>query len=333
MAKPLSKRKTAGAQPPTGLVYDDICLRHDTGPGHPEQPGRLTAIMERLRATGLLPRLKRIPRLQPEETLSWIEAIHAREYIGRVRHSCAAGAGCIDTPDVPVCGESYEAAVAAAGGALAAAEAVMTGAVRNAFAAVRPPGHHALARQAMGFCLFNNVAIAARYLREKHGLGKILIVDWDVHHGNGTQDAFYEDPSVFYFSVHRYPFYPGTGSTGERGAGNGRGATLNAPLAMGSGDRDFADAFMRKLLPAAKAFAPDFVLASAGFDAHERDPLGGMACTAEGYGLLTRMTRELAREFCSDRFMSVLEGGYDPQGLAESVEQHVRALIAERTVE
>jgi acetoin utilization deacetylase AcuC-like enzyme len=322
-------KKPDGHEPAsrTGLVYEDIYLRHDTGWGHPEQPARLTAIMERLRNSGLLSQLQRIPPLSASEATPWIREIHTVEYIARVNHDCKHGAAYIDTLDAPVCAASFDVAVAAVGGTLAAADAVMQSRVRNAFCAVRPPGHHSLADTAMGFCLFNNVAITARYLQKKHGVPKVLIVDWDVHHGNGTQGAFYDDPTVLYFSVHRYPFYPGSGAACEKGREKGIHATVNSPLAIGSGNKDFQDAFQYKLLPAANAFQPDFVLISAGFDAHANDPLGGMAVTEEGYGRLTRMVRDLAEKFCAGRLVSVLEGGYDLDGLAGSVEKHIRVLM------
>ena len=231
------------------------------------------------------------------------------------------------SPDTPICEASYAVATEAAGGVLAAIDAVMAGEVRNAFCAVRPPGHHATTDKAMGFCLLNNVAIAARYIQKQKKLPKVLIVDWDVHHGNGTQDIFYEDPRVFYFSVHRYPFYPGTGGADQQGAGEGQGLTLNVPLPAGSGDRDFEQAFTEKLVPAARQFRPDFVLISAGFDAHQNDPLGGMRVTAEGYGKLTRIVKQIAEENCHGRLVSVLEGGYNLDGLAASVEMHLRYLL------
>ncbi len=310
-------------------MFEDVCLKHDTGAGHPECPARLRAIVNRLEASGQRQKLIRIRPAPPEEVIPWIETVHTPVYRRRVQTECATGAPFIDTPDVPVCRSSYESAVTAVGGLLAATDAVMRDAVSNAFCAVRPPGHHALAERAMGFCLFNNVAIAARYLQKKHALRRVLIVDWDVHHGNGTQEAFYEDPSVFYFSVHRYPFYPGTGSVQQQGRGAGKGTTLNVPLAMGSGDQDFIEALRLRLVPAARAFAPEFILISSGFDAHADDPLGGMACTAAGYAAMTRIVCELAETLCGGRLISALEGGYDLQGLAESVQAHVGVLLGE----
>jgi acetoin utilization deacetylase AcuC-like enzyme len=223
--------------------------------------------------------------------------------------------------------KSFDAALRAAGAAIYAVDQVMSGAAGNAFCAVRPPGHHALRNKAMGFCLFNNVAIAARYVQKKHGLAKVLIVDWDVHHGNGTQAAFYDDPTVLYFGVHQWPFYPGTGAADEKGEGRGLGTTVNVPLPAGSGDREFQRAFEEALEPAARAFRPDFVLISAGFDAHEGDTLGRMKVSTEGYARLTRIVRRIADPSARGRIVSVLEGGYNLDALAASVEAHLRALM------
>jgi len=307
-----------------GFVYDDVYLENQTGPSHVERPERLEAIVERLRETGLLAGLVRIePRPAPQE---WIATVHAPDYVRRLEKSCEGGTRYFDSLDTTVSDRSYEAALLAAGGVLAAVDAVMEGKIDSAFCAVRPPGHHALEDRAMGFCLLNNVAIAARYVQKKHKLRKVLIVDWDVHHGNGTQAAFYDDPTVLYFSVHQYPFYPGTGAEGERGEGEGVGLTINAPLPPGCGDERFMEVFREKLKPAALEFQPDFVLVSAGFDAHEHDPLGGMTVTAEGFGRLTGLVREIADACCRGRIVSMLEGGYDLDGLARSVEAHLRAL-------
>ena len=311
--------------PQTGLVYGDIFLRHDTGPDHPERPARLTAIVARLRDGGLMDRLVVLPfePVPPDQLTS----VHPAAYVERVRQTCAQGALWLDDLDTCICSESYDVARSAVGGVLAAVDAVAQGRVRNAFCAVRPPGHHALPERAMGFCLFNNVAIAARHAQSKHDLRKVLIVDWDVHHGNGTQHVFYTDPTVLYFSVHQYPHYPYTGSASETGADEGVGLTVNAPLPAGSGDEAFIAAFREKLLPAALAFRPDLVLISAGFDAHRGDPIAGMAMTAEGYAELTRITKNIAETCCEGRIVSVLEGGYGLEGLAESVEAHLRVLM------
>lgn len=309
----------------TGFTYDDVFLQHETGTGHPESPQRLKAIAERLSASGLLARLPNFAATScPVE---WITTIHGDEYVRRARRSCQEGAPYLDSVDVPISARSYQVAVAAVASVLSTVDAVMEGRVRNAFCAVRPPGHHAMRDQAKGFCIFNNVAVAARYVQKKHNLAKVLIVDWDVHHGNGTQDAFYDDATVLYFGVHRHPFYPGTGSGDEKGSGEGVGYTVNVPLPAGSGDAQFGKAFQEKLRPVALAFEPDFVLISAGFDAHAADPLGGMEVTAEGFADLTRIVKEIADTCCDGRIVSVLEGGYSLEGLADSVEAHIRALM------
>jgi acetoin utilization deacetylase AcuC-like enzyme/formylglycine-generating enzyme required for sulfatase activity len=311
--------------PRTGLVSGDIFLEHKTSPGHPERPERISAILQRLKTSGLLTDLTSIT--PAPAALEWIAAVHTPQYIQRVRSRCAEGAGYVDSRDAPVSAESYNVALQAAGGVLAAVDAVMGEKVRNAFCAVRPPGHHASKDRAMGFCLFNNVAIAARYVQKKHKLPKVLIVDWDVHHGNGTQAAFYDDPTVVYFSVHQHPFYPHTGNSSETGAGKAVNHTINVPLPAGSGDREYQQAFQEKLLPAAMAFHPDFVFISAGFDAHRDDPLGGMKLTARQYAAQTRIVKQIAEQCCRGRLVSVLEGGYGLEGLAASVEAHVRALM------
>ena len=310
---------------PTGFVYDEIFLRHHTGAGHPERPERLTAIVNRLQQQGLLSdlvRLKVVPSAR-----EWISTVHTQQYIERVQKSCENGTGYVDSPDAPASSDSFQAALAAAGGVQVAIDAVMEGRIKNAFCAVRPPGHHALKDKAMGFCLFNNVAIAAKYIQQKHKLAKVLIVDWDVHHGNGTQAIFYDDPTVFYFSVHQSPFYPGTGSPEEKGQGKGVGFTVNAPLPAGSGDVDYLKTFEQQLKPAAAAFKPDFVLISAGFDSGKDDLLGRMKLTPDGYAALTRIVKGIADQYSHGRLVSTLEGGYNLETLAASVEAHVRVLM------
>ena len=311
--------------PSTGFLYGAIYLQHQTGAGHPEKPDRLTSIIARLKNERLLPQLHPI---QPSPASArWLTSVHAPEYVRRVKASCEQEVGHVDSPDAPVSRESYNAAISAVGGVLVAVDAVVEGKVDNAFCAVRPPGHHALRAAAMGFCLFNNAAIAARYIQQKHNLAKVLIVDWDVHHGNGTQAIFYDDPTVFYFGVHQSPLYPGTGSATERGEGRGMNATLNVPLPAHSGDREYQDVFEKTLTPAAVAFQPDFILISAGFDAHRDDPLGGMEVTAEGFAELTRIVKGIAEAHCKGRLVSILEGGYDLDGLVDSVESHLRVLM------
>jgi acetoin utilization deacetylase AcuC-like enzyme len=318
--------KADGAAPArTGFVYDDIYLRHQTGAGHPERPERLTAIVDQLQRDGLLGDLLRLKPVAAAPDS--IAAVHTVEYVEHVRRSCQSGTAYLDSADTPVCRDSYEVALVAAGGVQAAIDAVMEGKVRNAFCAIRPPGHHALKDKAMGFCLFNNVAIAARYIQQKHKLAKVLIVDWDVHHGNGTQAIFYDDPTVFYFSVHQSPFYPGTGSVEERGQGKGLGSKLNAPLPAGSDDAEYRKVFEQQLQPAAAAFKPDFVLISAGFDSGRNDLLGRMKLTPEGYAALTRIVKGIAGQYSHGRLVSVLEGGYNLETLAASVAAHLRVLM------
>jgi acetoin utilization deacetylase AcuC-like enzyme/formylglycine-generating enzyme required for sulfatase activity len=321
--------EAASKDPKTGLVYQDLYLEHRTGEGFPERPDRLRAILRRLREKEFWTALVPIPPVaHPEE---WITAIHSKEYLERVKKACEACGDEIhhlDTGDMPICSKSYEVALGAVGGVLGAVDAVMEGKVRNAFCAVRPPGHHALRETAMGFCLFNNVAIAARYIQKKHRLARVLIVDWDVHHGNGTQDAFYEDGTVFYFSTHlKAPFYPRTGHVDETGRGAGAHCILNVPLEVGAGDLEVLKAYQEKLKPAALAFKPDFVLVSCGFDSHENDTLGRLSITTEGFGKMTRLVKAIAHECAQDRLVTVLEGGYNLDNLANASEAHVRALM------
>jgi acetoin utilization deacetylase AcuC-like enzyme len=267
--------------------------------------------------------------LRPEPAAeAWITRVHTPAYLRRLQEAVRNAPVALDA-DTRVSAQSYEVARLATGGVLAAVDAVMAGQARNAFAAVRPPGHHALPERAMGFCLLNHVAIATRYVQEQHGIKRVLIVDWDVHHGNGTQDVFYSDPSVFYFSTHQYPYYPGTGAASETGEGPGRGTTLNVPRPAGSGDAEIIRAFREQLLPAAEAFQPEFIFISAGFDAHHRDPLAQLQVTEEGYATLTRMVMDIAARFAAGRIVSVLEGGYNLEGLSRSLAAHLQVL-AER---
>jgi acetoin utilization deacetylase AcuC-like enzyme len=315
---------------PTGLLYDDIYLRHLSGnTGHPERPERLISIRDALQKAGLTQNLYPIhPRRVTDHEL---ELVHKPPYVALVRRELSnlQGVRELSTGDTLVSPGSLEAAEFAAGGVLNAVDAVMQGKVKNAFAAIRPPGHHATPTRGMGFCIFNNVAIAARYLQRKYGLQRVLIVDWDYHHGNGTQDTFYEDGSVFYFSTHHYGAYPGTGSAAETGAGKGAGKILNVPLPPRASDTQIVEAFQTKLVPAARNFKPDFILISAGFDGMRNDLLGVFDITPAGFAAITRIVVGLAKELCQGRVVSVLEGGYRLDGLAESVVAHVQVLREE----
>ncbi len=309
----------------TGFVYHERFLDHLTGPGHPERPERVRAVAAHMQKTGLWKDLQHLLIDRAEE--DWILGVHTPEHLKFVRDACRNGANVLDQGDTHVSRESYDVALLAAGGVVAAVDAVMNGVLANAFCAVRPPGHHAESGTAMGFCLFNNVAVAARHAQKTFGIGRIAIVDWDVHHGNGTQQIFYEDKSVFFASLHQYPFYPGTGSRSERGAGMGIDTTLNIPMRAGAGESDYVDAFTTEILPALEAYRPELLLISAGFDAHKDDPLANINLTEASFAKLTSMIMESADKLCGGKIVSVLEGGYNLEALARSVEAHVRVLM------
>ena len=308
-----------------GFVYDPRYLGHEMGPGHPESPERLRAICAQLQSSGTWSRLHQITPRRAER--QWIERIHRASYVESLeRRSPAKGYASLD-PDTSMSPGTLDAAYLAAGGALAAVDAIMNGDIDQAFCAVRPPGHHAEADRAMGFCFFNSVAIATRYIQQHHGLQRVLIVDWDVHHGNGTQHAFYDDASVLFFSTHQFPYYPGTGGAMETGEGRGKGLTINVPLSGGQGDDEYREVFQKVLVPTADTFQPEFVVISAGFDAHRDDPLASMDLTEEGYGELTSLVATIAKNFSSGRILACLEGGYHLQALAGSVDRHLQALL------
>ena len=310
----------------TGLVVSEAYTEHLTGQGHREQPGRVTAIVERLKADGLFGKSKEItPRPATDED---ILRCHTPDYLRIVNEDVTEGLHRLSTGDTAISARSLEIARLAAGGLLAAVDEVLAGRVRNAFAVVRPPGHHATPTKGMGFCLFNNVAIAARYAQKKYGVGRVLIADWDVHHGNGTQDIFYEDGTVLFFDTHQHPLYPGTGGATEAGEGAGRGLTINCPFPAGSGHNEIVGAFRERLVPAAQAFRPDLVLVSAGFDSRIDDPLGGFTLTDDDFAELTGIVKEIAEKHCGGRLVSTLEGGYNLAGLASAAASHVRALMA-----
>ena len=309
----------------TGLVYHPAYLEHDMGMGHPESPNRLRAIMQQLEQSGTLAKVTRIePRKVEDE---WITQVHSIAYLARLKDQAPVGGRVSLDPDTSMSPGSLTAAYLAVGGVLAAVDAIMAGQVEHVFCAVRPPGHHAEAGRAMGFCLFNNVAIAARYVQRKYGVTRVLIVDWDVHHGNGTQHSFEDDPSVLFFSTHQYPHYPGTGRASERGTGAGEGLTINVPMEAGEGDDEYRAIFHKTLVPAADKFKPEFVIISAGFDAHKDDPLASMGLTEQGYAELTGIVSSIAARHAQGRIISSLEGGYNLTALAASVDAHITALL------
>lgn len=302
--------------PPSGTAFvsHPDYAKHLTGPGHPERPDRITAITNAVEHSVLVDRLERItPEAATPEELA---AVHTQVYIDYVRQIASHGGGALD-PDTVASPASYEIARLSAGGALAATRAVLDGRARSAFAAIRPPGHHALADRAMGFCLFNNVAVAAADATRRAGLARVCILDWDVHHGNGTQDVFYRDGRVLFISLHQENWYPGTGMIEETGDGDGAGFTINIPLPAGTGDGGYRTVFEEVIVPVLQLSAPQLLLISAGYDAHFDDPLGGMLLTAEGFGTLA----ELVTQTRSDRagVVGILEGGYHLTHLATSV--------------
>jgi acetoin utilization deacetylase AcuC-like enzyme len=307
-----------------GILLDPVYKDHDTGPGHPERPERYDAVNAALETSGLL---HHVERLKPRKaTIDEVALCHDRDYIALVEREVAAGRHELSTGDANVSAHSYEVGLQAVGGVIEGVDGVCKGELDRAFCAVRPPGHHARPAQGMGFCLFNSIAVGARHAQREHGLERVLIVDWDVHHGNGTQDIFYEDGSVFFFSTHQSPWYPGTGKEWERGEGKGKDATLNCPLPAGSGRDEVLGAFRDKLLPAARAFRPDLVMISAGFDSRRGDPLGQFLLTDDDFIDLTELMLELAEVASGGRLVSVLEGGYSLSGLAAAVKVHVEAL-------
>jgi acetoin utilization deacetylase AcuC-like enzyme len=309
----------------TALLLDPIYQQHDPGPGHPESVQRHVAITKALTDSGLVTQTQPIhPRAA---TLDEIALCHDRGYIQTAKEDVESGLEDLRTGDTSICPRSYDVAIQAVGGVLNAIDAVFAGKAKNAFCAVRPPGHHARPAQGMGFCFFNNIAIAARHAQKQHGAQKIAIVDWDVHHGNGTQDIFYEDGSVFFASTHQSPLYPFTGHADETGSGKGKGSTLNLPFPARTGMSDIGVAFTDRLLPAIDKFKPDLILISAGFDSRIDDPLGQFHLTDDDFVALTKLLLESAATHCQNRLMSILEGGYNLKGLASAVTSHVGALL------
>ncbi len=310
-----------------GIVYDPIYLQHDTG-SHPENKQRLVAIMDLLEKSGLSEQLTSIPpRMATAEELL---TIHSQEHINRVESYSETG-GWLDGDTMASSG-SYEAALYAAGGLIKAVEAVLHGEINSAFALVRPPGHHATHHRGTGFCLFNNIAIAAKYAQQQ-GIERILIADFDIHHGNGTQESFYNDPSLLYFSTHQYPFYPGTGAVDETGGGDGKGTTVNVPLPAGCGDEVYQQIYQEILPEAARRFRPQIILVSAGYDPYWGDPIGMMDLSVTGFATITRAIKEIADELCEGKLVFTLEGGYNLQALSYGVKAAFDTLLGNPEIE
>ena len=310
---------------PTAIVHHPVFKKHDTGPDHPERPERYRVAIDALRGDSAL--WSDVVEIEAGEARrSDIQACHTPQHFKHVEEAVRDGRGYLDN-DTLVSGDSLEAALRAAGAACQAIDAVMEGAARNAFVPVRPPGHHATPDRAMGFCLFNNVAVAARYAQKRYKeIEQVAVLDWDVHHGNGTQGIFYEDASVFYFSMHQYPWYPGTGTRAETGHGRGRGYTLNVPLRAMTPPKEQRGVFESAIEEIANNFKPDLVMISAGFDAHKGDPLGQLLLSDEDFVQLTRVVKEWADQACAGRVISCMEGGYNLDTLGETVRAHVKEL-------
>jgi acetoin utilization deacetylase AcuC-like enzyme len=307
-----------------GIVLDKLYFDHDNGMGHPESQERLFAIVDMLNTTGLFEEVKRIePRDATKEEIS---LVHTPEYFELIQSTKGKIRIFLD-PDTSTCPVSFQAAIRAAGGMLAATDTVFKGEVDIAFPLVRPPGHHAEKNRAMGFCLFNNVAIGAAYASNLYGIKRILIVDWDLHHGNGTQNMFYDSSEVLYFSTHQYPYYPGTGSINEVGIQNGIGHTINIPLHPGMGDKDYIKIFFEILKPVIDQYKPELILVSAGFDTYFADPLGGMKVTPQGFAQMARFLKEMAEIYCNGKLIFILEGGYNLEGLWESTKAVIEELL------
>jgi acetoin utilization deacetylase AcuC-like enzyme len=311
----------------TALVHHPIYEKHNTGAGHPEMPERYRVVIDALKLDEAL--WAELVEITPEKaSQGLVQAAHTKEHFKRVEGAFANGLDRLDA-DTVISMQSYDAAMFGAGGAIAAVDAVMGRGAKNAFVAVRPPGHHATAEHAMGFCLFNNVAVATRYAQNKYKeIENVAIIDWDVHHGNGTQGIFYSDPSVFFFSMHQYPWYPGTGSRGEAGQGRGLGTTMNLPVKAFTKAGDQTAAFDAAVQEIASKMKPDMIFISAGFDGHETDPLGQLQLEDPDFRSMTRTLMQWADEACDGRIVSCMEGGYNLNTLGETVKEHVAELSA-----
>jgi acetoin utilization deacetylase AcuC-like enzyme len=308
----------------TQVFYDPTMLRHEPSNDHPETPKRLVMVMDAVRTLeqrGALSVAR--PRSATEDE---ILLVHSPQYVKEVRAEIAAGRRTLSTGDTEISAGSFQSALAAAGAVVSAVDAVAGGGAQHAFCAVRPPGHHASQSRGMGFCVFNNIAIGARHARRRHGIERILIADWDVHHGNGTQEVFWTDGSVLFFDTHQHPWYPGTGSPDETGDGRGRGLIVNQPFPAGAGRNEILGVFREALAPAAERFKPQLVMVSAGFDSRAGDPLGRFTLTDQDFADLTDVVAEIARRHAGGRLVSVLEGGYSLEGLARAVGAHLNRL-------
>lgn len=308
------------------FIYHPDALLHDTGPGHPERRQRVETVVSHLMSTDLWGAMDhRRPEEAPMESMS---AVHAASYLESVERRTANGETLLDDGDTRICAASWRAARLAAGAAMLGIEMACSAERSHVFAAMRPPGHHAESGRAMGFCIVNNAAVAARYAQRRYGVGRVAIVDWDVHHGNGTEEIFWRESSVLYVSLHQYPLWPGTGAASDVGDGEGRGTTVNCPLPPGSGEQEYEQAFRDRVIPALSSFGPELLIISAGFDAHRDDPLANMDLRAESFAKFTGMLAEAASRSRTAGIVSVLEGGYHLRALASSVEAHLRTLSA-----
>lgn len=311
----------------TGFLYDERYQLHKTGVYHPEVPDRLPSVYKGIKEAGLLSKLVLLKASMPE--MKWIETVHDTNYIRRFESACSDGKTVFDSPDNQMCPLTYETALLAVGGILDAVRRVMDGELKNAFCAVRPPGHHAEVNRAMGFCYFNNIAIAARYIQNQWNIERVGIVDFDVHHGNGTQHIFEDDASVFYYSIHQHPSfaYPGTGREFEHGKNLGYGFTKNSPVLPGQGDNEYKQLMQKDLIPAFAEFKPQVILVSAGFDAHADDDMSDIKLSTEGFSWIAKKIVEMAITYSQGRLISVLEGGYSLRRLPELARNHVEILL------
>jgi acetoin utilization deacetylase AcuC-like enzyme len=333
--KSIEKSIEKSAPNKVAIFYSDEFLLHDTGANHPENADRLKTVVARLKNNKQFSASLIWPDFAPA-TKQQLALVHSAAYLQLVEDETNAlgkpsstnhRLASLSTGDTVISPHTQAVAKLAVGAGIAASDAVMAGRAAAAFAIVRPPGHHATQSRGMGFCVYNHIAVAARYLQKQHGIKRILIVDFDVHHGNGTQDIFYEDDSVFYFSVHQHPLYPGTGKPAETGAGKGVGYTLNVALPAGSGDEALLNAVRQQLKPAMETFKPEFILVSAGFDSHSNDPLGRLAYSDAGYAQVAKELAAIAKRSAKGRMLYMLEGGYNPENIANSVSQIVNVLV------